>query len=60
MAKDTDVLILEELKYIKNLLILSLYTRNIPSSEINKATKIGASKIRGMFSKKNLKKIKGD
>jgi len=46
----------EELKRIKNLLILDLYAKGIPSGEINKAVGMGAANIRSMFSKKNLKK----
>jgi hypothetical protein len=49
--------IVEELKKIKNLLMLDLYSRKIPSGEINKAVGIGAARIRSMFSKKNLKKM---
>jgi len=52
--------VLEELQAIKNLLILSLYASDVPSEEINKAVHIGAAKIRGMFSKKNLKKAKAE
>jgi len=56
--KKEKELILEELRAIKKLLILDLYARDIPSEEINKAVRIGAANIRGMFSKKNLKKAK--
>lgn len=48
--------ILDELVAIKKLLILSLYANDIPSGEINKAVHIGSANIRGMFSKKKLKK----
>jgi hypothetical protein len=47
----------EELKKIKNLLILDLYSKGIPSGEIDKAVGMGAANIRRMFSKKNLKKM---
>jgi hypothetical protein len=50
-------LIVEELKKIKHLLILDLYSKGIPSGEIDKAVGMGAANIRGMFSKKNLKKV---
>lgn len=55
--RSNDELILKELTAIKKLLILWLYASNIPSDEIDKATGMGAANIRGMFSKKNLKKI---
>lgn len=48
--------VLNELRAIKKLLILALYADDVPSEEINKAVKIGAANIRGMFSKKKLKK----
>ena len=48
--------ILEELTTIKKLLILDLYARGVPSEEINKAVKMGASSIRAMFSRKNILK----
>ena len=50
--------ILEELISIKKLLILALYAADIPSSEINKAVKMGDANIRAMFSKKNMKKAR--
>ena len=50
--------VLKELESIKNLLILLLYALDVPSEEINKAVKKGASNIRGMFSKKDIKKSK--
>lgn len=40
---------LKELRAIKNLLILSLLKEGATSEEINLATKMGASNIRGMF-----------
>lgn len=46
--------ILEELTAIKKLLILDLYSKGIPTDEINKASKIGSSNIR-IFSKKKIK-----
>ena len=49
---------LEELVSIKKLLILLLYTADVPDSEISKAANIGSSTIRGIFSKKKLKKSK--
>ncbi len=49
--------VVEELKRIKNLLILDLYSKGISSSEIDKAVGMGAANIRHMFSKKNLKKV---
>ena len=51
--------ILDELISIKKLLILSLYGKGYPSGEINKAVGMGAGTIRGMFSKKKLKKALG-
>lgn len=53
-STDTNKLILEELIAIKKLLILALYGQDYSSEEINKAVKIGASNIRGMFSKNNI------
>jgi hypothetical protein len=48
--------ILEELRAIKKLLVLDLYSRDIPSEEIDKAVGMGAPNIRAMFSKKKLKR----
>ncbi len=56
MTKENEDQIVKELISIKKLLILTLYLQDIPSSEINKAAGIGASNIRGMFSKKAIKK----
>lgn len=53
-SPDTNKLILDELIVIKKLLILALYGQNYSSKEINKAVKMGASTIRGMFSKNNI------
>ena len=49
--------ILEELRAIKKLMILDLYSKGFPSEEIDKAVRMGASNIRAMFSKKRLKQI---
>jgi hypothetical protein len=49
--------ILEELIAIKKLIILDLYSRDIPSEEIDRAVGMGASNIRAMFSKKKLKRV---
>ena len=57
MQKSGKDPIVEELKKIKNLLILDLYSKEIPSGEIDKAVGMGAGNIRKMFSKKNLKKM---
>lgn len=54
--KSTDP-ILDELVTIKKLLILALYGTGFASEEIHKATGMGATNIRGMFSKKKLNKI---
>ena len=51
--------ILDELVSIKKLLILALYGQGYPSEEIDKAVGMGPANIRAMFSKKNLKKVKG-
>ena len=58
MSESNDKQILEELKAIKKLLILALYADNISSEEINKAVGMGAANIRGMFSKKKIKKAR--
>lgn len=49
--------ILEELRAIKKLMILDLYSRDIPSEEIDRAVGMGAPNIRAMFSKKKLKRV---
>ncbi len=64
MSKQKDPILKElqiinkELVAIKKLFILSLYSYNISSEEINKAVKIGSGEIRRMFSKKALKRVK--
>lgn len=50
--------ILEELKKIKNLLILALYAVDVPSEEIDKAVRMGAGNIRKLFSKGKLRGVK--
>ena len=56
--KNQDELLLEEMGKIKNLLILTLYGLNFPSSEIGRAAKMDGSTIRGMFSKKEILKAR--
>ena len=51
---------LKELRQIKNLLILSLLKTGATSDEVNYATGMGATNIRGMFPvKRGRKKAKG-
>lgn len=48
--------ILAELIAIKKLLILLLYTSDVPSGEIGKAVEMDDATIRGMFSKRKAKR----
>lgn len=49
--------IANELRAIKNLLILELYGLGFPSEEIGKAVQMHPATVRKMFSKSSLKKL---